>query len=326
MNCRFSIIIPLYNKEKWVMRTLDSLKAQSYAPFEVIVIDDCSTDDSVKVVGNYARHNPELPIRLVFGEKNQGAGGCRNRGIEASRGSHLLFLDADDTFHPQLLSRLNEVFTAQAEKPAPGCVIFGYDKQPQGHVWLYRENPAWLIPQQDNLFLLQSPLACFTTRRFLIRTSNVAVSAEAIKGLSFDTSRAAFEGISFWFDVMQRCEQNQIPVMYLRESLHSLYVLQDSEIHKPLSLSQCKVPEVFRRFALSRQHEEKEFCKRICTTWFWHELSRVAGINKALFFIRFAHVLPFLSRRYQKPQAYPLSLQSKKKRSLSNKKTSTVVN
>lgn len=310
---RYSIIMPLYNKADWLLRSLNSLLAQTYSNFEMIIVDDCSTDDSLQIVRNFAAQHPNLDIKLINSAINQGPGACRNRGMKESRGTHLLFLDADDTFHPELLSRLNEAFTQKntASDQAVRCVIFGYEKQPDGVAWLFDDTPDWLHPVKDDLFLLQPVMACFDTRRFLVRTSNVAVSASAVKGLNFDTSRATFEGISFWFQVLQRCSENHWSVVYLRQSLHTVFTISDSEIHKPLPLSQSKLPQVFRRYALSKNRCERAFCQRICTTWFWHEFSRLSGgISKVLFFVKFAYVLPFLSRQYQKPIATAIEVKN----------------
>ena len=92
-----SVVIPLYNSEKFIGECLDSLRAQTFKDFEVIVIDDCSTDNSVKIVEEYA---PKFDGRLILSktEKNSGGGGYvpRNIGIKLASGEYICFLDADD--------------------------------------------------------------------------------------------------------------------------------------------------------------------------------------------------------------------------------------
>ena len=101
-----SVIIPLYNVEKYIGECLDSLLAQTFTNFEVIVVDDCSTDSSPAIVENYApKFNGRL--KLAHMKKNSGGAGFpRNMGIELARGEYIFFLDPDDTITPTALEEL----------------------------------------------------------------------------------------------------------------------------------------------------------------------------------------------------------------------------
>lgn len=91
-----SVIIPIYNAEKYIGECLDSLLAQTFRNFEVIVVDDCSIDSSVEIVKSYAQRFGER-LRLTKTEKNSGGGGVpRNKGLLLSRSEYIFFLDADD--------------------------------------------------------------------------------------------------------------------------------------------------------------------------------------------------------------------------------------
>lgn len=87
-----SIIIPLYNKCKTIKDTLKSVLTQNYENFEVIVVDDGSTDGSAEVI----KEINDIRVKL-FPQKNAGPSGARNKGVELSEGEWILFLDADDT-------------------------------------------------------------------------------------------------------------------------------------------------------------------------------------------------------------------------------------
>ena len=107
-----SVVIPLFNAEKYVGECLDSLLAQTFQNFEVIVVDDCSTDNSVAVVQSYAEKFGGR-LKLAHMKKNTGSAGFpRNKGIELSRGEYLFFMDADDLVTP---TALEELYT-QAKK------------------------------------------------------------------------------------------------------------------------------------------------------------------------------------------------------------------
>ena len=111
--CEVSVIIPLYNAAKYVGECLESLLIQTFQDFEVIVVDDCSTDNSVKVVESYmAKFNGRL--KLMKTEKNSGGGGYvpRNIGFKLARGKYVYFADADDF----LLGSALETFYTMAEE------------------------------------------------------------------------------------------------------------------------------------------------------------------------------------------------------------------
>lgn len=102
-----SVIIPLYNVEKYIGECLDSLLAQTFQDFEVIVVDDCSTDNSVAAVESYM---PKFDgwLKLAHMEKNSGGAGFpRNKGMELSRGEYIFFMDSDDTITP---TALNDIY------------------------------------------------------------------------------------------------------------------------------------------------------------------------------------------------------------------------
>jgi len=93
-----SVIIPMYNAEKYISECLNSLLEQTFKNFEVIVVDDCSTDNSVEIVKNYAE---KFDGRLIFVKMiaNSGGGSApRNKGAKLSRGEYLFFMDSDDFF------------------------------------------------------------------------------------------------------------------------------------------------------------------------------------------------------------------------------------
>jgi len=101
MPMKFSVVIPLYNKAPYVQRSIESALAQTYVDFEIIVIDDGSTDRSAAIVA--ALSDPR--IRLVH-QSNAGVSAARNHGVRLARGEWVTFLDADDWQHPDYLATL----------------------------------------------------------------------------------------------------------------------------------------------------------------------------------------------------------------------------
>lgn len=93
-----SVVIPLYNKGKYIERALFSVSAQTHTPLEVVVVDDGSTDDGPERVLNAGN-----PLVLLIRQKNGGPGAARNAGLAVAKGKYVAFLDADDEWYPSFL-------------------------------------------------------------------------------------------------------------------------------------------------------------------------------------------------------------------------------
>ncbi len=98
-----SIITPCFNASRTLERTVESIQKQTYSDWELLLIDDCSSDDTCVKAEKYAKDDPR--IVLIRQEKNGGAAKARNTGIDKARGRYLAFLDADDSWHPEKLER-----------------------------------------------------------------------------------------------------------------------------------------------------------------------------------------------------------------------------
>ena len=102
---RFSIVIPNYNSEKWINKCLDSILNQTFKDFEVIIVNDCSKDDSEQKLYEYAEKS-NLKMRIISNEINRGPGYSRNVGVQAAEGTWLSFCDADDWYSYDRLEKL----------------------------------------------------------------------------------------------------------------------------------------------------------------------------------------------------------------------------
>jgi glycosyltransferase involved in cell wall biosynthesis len=100
-----SVVIPCYNAAPYIERCLDALQQQSFRDFEVILIDDCSKDNTVDVINAYAKRS-NLQLALLQNEENAGPGVSRNRGIAASNAEYICFCDSDDWYDPDYLEQM----------------------------------------------------------------------------------------------------------------------------------------------------------------------------------------------------------------------------
>lgn len=103
MQPKISIIIPVYNQERFILRTLQSIAGQSYQDYEVIIINDGSKDNTQNIAETFARTDSRIRI---FSQNNSGVSVARNKGIEAATGDYLMFVDGDDWLYDRTLEIL----------------------------------------------------------------------------------------------------------------------------------------------------------------------------------------------------------------------------
>lgn len=116
-----SVIMPAYNAEPFIEEAIASVIAQTVADWELIVIDDCSTDDTVQIVSAFVRQDPR--IQLLTNASNMGVAKTRNRGLELCRGQYVALLDSDDYWKPRFLEKMLE----RAEQTGADIIYCSYE-------------------------------------------------------------------------------------------------------------------------------------------------------------------------------------------------------
>ena len=147
MKTIISIITPSYNKVEFIMQTVNSVIAQTYSNWEMIIVDDCSTDHSQHLLGNITTLDSR--ISAILNEKNKGGNACRNQGLAQAKGEYIIFLDADDLLDPHCLqSRIEHTL-----------------KSPEADLWVFpmaifkqkvgdrSESQNWIPPQKGTNLL-----------------------------------------------------------------------------------------------------------------------------------------------------------------------------
>ncbi len=158
---KISIIIPVYNVEKYLRECLDSILNQTFRDFELICVDDGSTDKSLEILEEYKNRDNRI---IILKQPHSGAASARNLGIKFAQGKYLQFLDADDWFEPQML---DELFS-RAEKFNADMVVCSARKFDEEGRLLESGNPNFavdfnIVPQDtpfcpkdfgDDMFML----------------------------------------------------------------------------------------------------------------------------------------------------------------------------
>ena len=122
MNCMISVIVPVYNVEKYVERCIDSIMNQTYKNIEVIVVDDGSTDKSLEIIKNKYKKNKKISI---YHKSNGGLSSARNYGLEKCNGEYIAFIDSDDWIDPDCIEKVVKCIQVN---DFPEIVEFGYRK------------------------------------------------------------------------------------------------------------------------------------------------------------------------------------------------------
>lgn len=128
MNLKISIIVPTYNLEKYITRTLDSLKKQTFVNFEVYVIDDASTDKTVEQVKKFC--DIDKRFNLIELSQNQGISHARNVGIQIAKGDYIIFVDGDDALSRNALKKLS--YAISTSSGAIDAIYFNLKIVPDG--------------------------------------------------------------------------------------------------------------------------------------------------------------------------------------------------
>ncbi len=140
MNKKISVIIPIYNSSQTLERTINSVINQTYKNLEIILVNDGSTDDSIKICKKYAKKDNRI---IIVNQKNKGVGEARNHGIDVSTGNFISFVDSDDTMDENLYKELiaTQIVTNADIVESGAKVILGKDNE----IFPYEKNDKIII-------------------------------------------------------------------------------------------------------------------------------------------------------------------------------------
>lgn len=150
-NNMISLIIPVYNVEKYLRKCLLSVKEQTFQDYEVVIVNDGSTDHSADIIREFAAADDRIKY---FEIPNGGVGNARNYGVRQSKGEYICFLDSDDYMEPDCLERL---INTLEEKQSDIAICNNYDVDEDGNVLfeyknIYSKNPTSLLGEPRILF------------------------------------------------------------------------------------------------------------------------------------------------------------------------------
>ena len=262
-----SVVIPLYNKEKQIRATLESVLAQSYQDFEIVIVNDGSTDSSVEKVAQV--HDPR--IRLIH-QENAGVSAARNRGIEEANGEFIAFLDADDLWKPEYLKTQYEL-----TQQYPECSVFACNYEfvdAQGQV---KPTTIHKIPFMGEHGVLSNYFEVASCSHPPICSISIMVRKTAIRSIDgFPLGIRSGEDLLTWARLA--CKYK---IAYSRKTCAQYVLLTSSSAPPPLDLSVVNDAVSLALRTLFKPYGNDERYKQMITYLaFWYKMR--ARINLSL--------------------------------------------
>lgn len=225
----FSVVIPLYNKQNSIVATLQSVLAQTYQNFEIVVVDDGSTDDSARIAEEYIRERMAYSVECrgkVIRKANGGVCSARNRGIQEARYDYIALLDGDDLWDEHYLEEQVKLI-----RDFPEAKMWGINFAEMSNGELIRKLPTGLPEGYrgyvENYFQIPGRISD------LYCSSSVVISKEVFERVGYFDERIKYaEDNDMWFRIIAR-----YPVaFYDRYMAFYLFDAENRALNKPIPL------------------------------------------------------------------------------------------
>lgn len=275
----FSIIIPLYNKEPFIVHALQSILAQTVLPQEVIIVDDCSTDNGLTVAQEFVcSSNHANLFQIIQNASNSGPGITRNNGIEHASSDYILFLDADDQYASTHIESLSTLITSTNAKLVICSVYQTLSKRilPTKAIYNFGQK------QNEEVFLIQDPIGIMASEIIFV-SANYCFQRSFFQQIRFGQERN-FEDWLFCYHLLKHLQQQK---QYLYLSLPATYHYTEDD---PSSQSSALVSDI-NRFVLPQLYFELihdghlAMRKLVFSIWMFNALKRTASFRLKLKFL-----------------------------------------
>lgn len=214
-----SVILPVYNVEKFLRKCLDSIVNQTYKDLQIILVNDGSEDESGKVCDEYAGRDDRIH---VIHQKNQGLSKARNVGLSLAKGEYITFIDSDDYIELDTYSMVNR---AIRENDFPDLIFYrekSVDTKGKT-VYIQGDTPSGEILRKDRKFAEKRIIG-----ELINGVCDKVFRAEVINGLSFEVGKMYGEDFRFNLEMLKRVET----VVYIDQIKYSYVMNAESITHK----------------------------------------------------------------------------------------------
>lgn len=191
-----SIIIPLYNKEKCILKTIESITNQDFDDYEIVVVDDGSTDNSLQLIQNLYNNNIKF-----FTKENGGPASARNLGVKKANGKWGLFLDADDTLEPGSLNLLRNLI-----KKEPNCEFFCCNH------YINSDKSKTLFSTHFKEGYIRNNFFAYQTKRIRPRAGAALFSMSLLRKFPYNEQYRRYEDADCVFNIMRHTKAYTCPL------------------------------------------------------------------------------------------------------------------
>lgn len=250
-----TIVIPLYNKEKYIIETLNSILKEITQEVEVIIIDDCSTDRSIHKVEEYLDKNTKIlkNIKVFKNIKNRGVSATRNRGIQLSIGKYVMFLDADDklkeNFYKEILPLL------QNEDLEMICLAREYSSLKKIEIDYKEILPLEKIKISNFFYEVKKFSEVLDKKIFLGGSGEIITTKKLIEKERFNEKISIMEDYDFYFKIL-----NNVKKVYFYTK--PLVIIEDyvenSLSSKKIKYENCDKFKILENVFLDKQKRLKQ--------------------------------------------------------------------
>ena len=242
-----SILVPVYNVEKYLKECLESIIQQSKQAYEVILVDDGSTDNSGKICDEYAQ---DYTYFKTFHKRNEGLLSARRFAINKASGNWYIFLDSDDA----LKSNAIQIIYDAIQNQSPDCIIYGLDRVRNGSI----VKP--FIPEIDINKLISDK--AYLYELVFTHSSLNSLCRKAIRADISTEDYSSYYGISLAEDLLQSIEiyKKGDRFLFLCDSLYN-YTVNEKSITNTISIDNYKIDYTVRELVVSFLNRENVFSK-----------------------------------------------------------------
>ena len=264
-----SIVLPVYNGEKYLKESLDSILTQTWKDWEVICVDDCSVDSTAEILQKYERMDSR--IRIIRNEKNQKLPRSLNIGFADAKGDFLTWTSDDNVYLPDALQIMHDTLVANEDVPmvVADMEIMDSNGKSTGQICVY---------DKAKMYSSNCVGACFMYRKSVIK---------AIGG--YDISRFLVEDYDYWLRVQKYCgEILRIPRLLYRYRLHENSLSSQRQVE----VCRCRI-ELLMDYVPEIIQKTQDGTKHIAGLYF---LGWVNGVNMSAYAKSFSAYLPELDK------------------------------
>ena len=263
----FSIVIPLYNKSQTIIRCLNSILSQTYTDFEVLIINDGSTDESIEII----KRNFDDERLYIINKSNGGVSSARNLGISCAKYDHVAFIDADDTWEKKYL----EIMFSIIEK-FPNAALYGCR---QKFVYPTGKTSFSYYPNSKSVFIFDhEEYFQYAKEDIMFHASAIIVNKQILTSLdiAFDENLVKGEDLDFYFRIAFKHK-----MLLYNDLLTNYYVdAPNSAMKNPCPLKKRLIGNISKFISTQNNKTTNEFFSEYILSCYKLLMNEYSGDNK----------------------------------------------